>query len=947
MSRFSVRVLFTAVACALATAFVATQTPQAPQGDFLKRPPVVRQDPAVQQQLFLLQPGFTIDPVLTDPLIQDPVGVTFDGNGRMYVLEMRSYMQDADGSNSRAPISRISRHEDTDGDGVYDKHTVFVDNLVMPRVAFPLGDGELLVLETDNRDMYKYTDTNGDGVADKKELFYSGVGRVTNMEWQPGGLTWALDNWLYMTYNPFRLRIAPGGKILREETDPNGGQWWSAQDNYGKVWWVDGGGEIGPVNFQTPIVYGAFNVPDNFEPDFQVPWPAPGGISDMQGGLRRVRMPDGTLNHFTAASGPEIYRGDRLPPDLVGDLFFNEPVGRIVRRAKVVVTDGLTQLRNAYPKSEFIRSTDPLFRPVAIHNGPDGALYLVDMYTGIIQDSQWVNPGSYLRRKVEQYDLDKNHNFGRIWRISYDGIELDKTRPRMYSETAAQLVTHLEHPNGWWRDTAQKLLVLKQDKSVVPQLKTMVRSSNNQLARIHALWTLEGLGSLDAALVRELMKSPDPQIRIQAIRASETLYKARDKSFADDYKAMTRDADPNVVIQAMLTLNLQKVPGYQDIIRSTSETSIVRGIKEIGTQILKPSNSLGQRPSLSDRGAGGVNMSTEERRSMQRGDGIYRELCFTCHGPDGKGTPMGGATDGSTLAPPLSGSPRVQEHRDYIIQVLLNGLTGPIADKSYPGGIMVPMGSNSDEWIADVASYVRNSFGNQAMFVTPSQVAAVRKATTRKTPWTLPELEASVPARLTNTSQWKLTASHNAEAAANPVGSAGARWDSGAAQAPGMWFQIELPSPATVSEVQLDSAPPGGTYMVLTPPRGQTPNSATTQGSASRPTPTQSGGGGAPGGQTPMSVQDSGLRGQTPGRGRGRGGFAPPARGPVAYTLQVSMDGTTWGAPVAQGAGDTPTTIIAFPPAQAKFIRITQTGAATNNEFWGIQQLRVYGRAGH
>ena len=281
--------------------------------DFSPRPPVTRLDPAAQQKLFLLPPGYKIEPVLTDPLIEDPVGVTFDGNGRMYVLEMRSYMQDADGSNSRAPISRISRHEDTNGDGTFDKHTVFVDKMVMPRIAFPLGDGVILALETDNRDMYKYTDTDGDGVADKKELFYPGVGRVTNMEWQPGGLTWAMDNWLYMTYNPFRLRLAPDGKILREETDSNGGQWWSAQDNHGKMWWVDGGGEIGPVNFQAPIVYGAFNVKDNFEPDFQVPWPAPGGIADMQGGMRRVRMPDGTLNHFTAASGVEIYRGHRLP----------------------------------------------------------------------------------------------------------------------------------------------------------------------------------------------------------------------------------------------------------------------------------------------------------------------------------------------------------------------------------------------------------------------------------------------------------------------------------------------------------------------------------------------------------------------------------------------------------------------------------------------------------
>ena len=155
--------------------------------DFSPRPPVMRLDPADEQKLFLLPPGYKIEPVLTDPLIEDPVGVTFDGNGRMYVLEMRSYMQDADGSNSRAPISRISRHEDTDGDGKYDKHTVFVDKMVMPRIAFPLGDGVILALETDNRDMYKYTDTNGDGVSDKKELFYPGVGRVTNMEWQPGG----------------------------------------------------------------------------------------------------------------------------------------------------------------------------------------------------------------------------------------------------------------------------------------------------------------------------------------------------------------------------------------------------------------------------------------------------------------------------------------------------------------------------------------------------------------------------------------------------------------------------------------------------------------------------------------------------------------------------------------------------------------------------------------
>jgi mono/diheme cytochrome c family protein len=897
-----------------------------PGSDFLKRPAVVRQTPEAEQQMFLLPEGYHIENVLADPDIEDPVGVTFDGNGRMYVLEMRSYMRDAEGTGADEPVSRISRWEDTDGDGTYDKHTVFIDHLVMPRIAFPLRDGELLVLETNNRDLYKYTDTDGDGVADKKEVFYKDYGRVQNMEWQPGGMVWALDNWVYTTYNPFRLRLTSDGKILREETVPNGGQWGEAQDNHGKLWFVDGGGEIGPVNFQTPIVYGAFNVPDNFEPDFQAPWGAPGGISDMQGGMNRVRLPDGTLNHFTAAAGPAIYRGDRLPQDLVGDLLFEEPVGRIVRRAKVVVTDGLTQLRNAYPKSEFVRSTDPLFRPVNIVNAPDGTLYLMDMYTGIIQDAQFVGPGSYLRRKVAQYDLDQQHNWGRIWRITYDGMAPDRTQPRMYSETPAQLVAHLSHPNGWWRDTAQMLIVLSGDKSVVPTLQTMAKTSTNPLARIHALWTIEGLGALDAGLVRDLMKDADTNIRIQAIRASESLYKAGDKSFADDYRALLKDPNTDIVIQAMLTMNLQQVPDAKALIQATSQSSRVRGIREIGSQILKPGASLGQRPSLADTGAMNANMSVEDRRVLTHGQQIFGELCYSCHGADGKGAPIAGAADGATLAPPLAGSPRVTGHRDYIIKVLLHGLQGPVGGKDYNGGaVMVPMGANDDAWIADVASFVRKSFGNDASIVTPEQVAAVRKAdAARNAPWTSAELLPTVPSLVGNTDAWKLTASHNAAEAGNALGADYSRWDTGAPQQAGMWLQIELPQAVTVSEVQIDAAPPpipfGARFA-----RGGRDGRA---GAAGR---------GGAGGRAGAAG-----RGRAGGRGRG---FTPPppAAGPVGYRVQVSTDGRTWGSALAEGAGSDDTTIMTLSrPTSAKFIRITETGAATHGEVWSVGGLRVY-----
>ena len=208
---------------------------------------------------------------------------------------------------------------------------------------------------------------------------------------------------------------------------------------------------------------------------------------------------------------------------------------------------------------------------MSVHNAPDGTLYLADMYTGIIQDAQFV--GTYLRAKVQQYQLDKQHNWGRLWRITYTGMTPDRERPRMYSETAAAA-----RPPP----RASERLVARHGAEAAGAPAGQVRHPHaqddgglveNQLARIHALWTLEGLGGLDAGLAREIMKSPDPLLRIQAIRASESLYKAGDKTFATDYRAMTKDADPNVVIQAMLTLNLHRVPDSSALIRSTIDGS--------------------------------------------------------------------------------------------------------------------------------------------------------------------------------------------------------------------------------------------------------------------------------------------------------------------------------------------------------------------------------------
>ena len=884
--------------------------------DWSPKDPVLPRTPADEAKAFMLPAGYKMELVASDPDLIMPGAMEWDGNGRMFVVELRTYMLDADGKDKYKPISRISMWESTKGDGKYDKRTTFVDNLVLPRMVLPLDGNSILTNETETHDVVKWTDTNGDGVADKRELFYTGVGRPgSNLEHQQAGFIWGMDNWIYSTYNAFRFRWTPKG-ILREPTGANGGQWGLSQDSEGKMWFVDAGGERGPMNFQVPIHYGSFSLPDQTEAGFDVVWPAP-GIGDMQGGPGRIRMPVMNLNHFTATTGPEIVHGHRMPEDLQGDLLFTEPVGRLIRRAKIVKTDGLIQLRNAYPGTEFILSSDPLFRPVNIKTGPDGTIYIADMYQGIIQESNWTPRGSYLRAKVDQYGLDRINQFGRIWRLRYDGypaggpntpaspaILPDFTQPRMLSETPAQLIAHFNHPNAWWRNSAQRLLVLKQDKSVVPALQSVLQTSTNQLARFHALWTLEGLDALTVANVRTLLSDANARMRIQAIRASETLYKAGEKTLEADYRKALTDGDGEVVLQAALTMNVMKMPGAMAAIRPVVQASTHRAVKEIGGQLVARNGALNATGGGGRGGPAGPAVAPEVAASLERGGTIYGELCFACHGDDGRGAPLAGAEPGVTKAPSIEGASRITGHRDHIIKVLLHGLTGPVDGKTYTE-VMIPMGSNTDQWIADVASYVRGNFGNTAPPVTAADVARVRTATAaRRTSWTLAELAGTVPTLLEPAATWRVTASHAPEAAPRAFGLTvtgvpGQGWTTTVPQAAGMYLQVELPSIAQVSEIQLDT-----------------------------PTPMAGRGGFGGGG----------------GRGAAPGTPAPPlppagfARG---FQVQVSTDGTRWTT-VATGQGSQATSVVPFTPVRAKFVRINQTATTPDAPAWSVQRVRIY-----
>jgi mono/diheme cytochrome c family protein len=877
--------------------------------DFTKRDPLLPLSPEEQLKKFILQPGYRMELVLADPIVEEPAAITFDGNGRMFVLEIRGYMMDADANGQLDPIGRVSMHVDKDNDGVYDTHTVFADKLVFPRFATPFGKDTLLIKESNAQELWKYTDTNGDGVADRRELFDTGYGRLGNVEHQESHLTWGLDNWMYSTFNAFRVRWTPHG-VLREPTGAGGGQWGVVQDNDGKFWFQGGASGL-PGYWQFPVIYGNFGGGRGaavggapvMDPDLGIPWGAPVRIADMQGGLSATRMPDGSLRSTTAAAGGDVVRGHRMPADLQGDYLYGEVVGRIVRRVRPETRDGVTRIRNYYDGNEFIKSTDPYFRPVDQTTAPDGTVYITDLYHGIIQEATWSRPGTYLRARIEQYDLDKVIHKGRIWRLVYDGVRRDGSDalprdtavPRMHDETPAQLLAHLAHPNGWWRDTAQQLLVLKQDKTVVPQLQERLRVSTNLLEKFHVLWTLEGLDALDAATVRREMQSAEPRMRIQAIRASETLYKAGDRSFAADYGRFLNDQSVDVVIQALLTMNKWKVPGAVAAIETASKTNTSVGVQLVATGILNPAPAGG----FGGPGRGGAPTYTaDEQRVLDRGAQIYGELCFSCHGTDGYGAPRPGDNSGTTMAPRLAGSQRVNGHRDYVVKAVLHGMTGPIDGVTYTD-VMIPNQEHPDDWVAAVSSYVRNTFGNSAGLVSVADVRRVRAASpSRRTPWTVGELSASLPKLLISDDTWKLSASHNSEAA--PRALTMTSWNSQTAQAPGMWFQVELPQPVLVAEIQFTSTGAG---------RG--------------------GGGG-------------GGRGAAGAQGQPQAPPGPPPTGyPRAYKVETSLNGTTWTT-AAEGAGTGPATVITLRPARARFVRMTQTGAADSAPSWSIQQMRLF-----
>ncbi len=467
---------------------------------------------------FQVEPGLKIDLVASEPMVQDPVFISFDAKGRLWVVEMRGFMPDIDGKGERDPTGRISVLQDTDGDGVMDASTVYLDSLVMPRTLAVLSDGVLVVAE---EALWMTKDVDGDLHADSKTLIDPDYAGSTLPEHSGNGLWRGIDNWYYNAKSRFRYKAING--VFKRDSTEFRGQWGICHDDAGRLFynynWSQLHADLVPPNYlsrnknhtpTTGIDYGV-----TLERSVYPIRPTP---AVNRGYIPGILDEEKRLKEFTAACSPLVYRGTALPKEFYGNAFVCEPAGNLVKRNVIESNGLLLTAHDPHPGKEFLASADVRFRPVHLATGPDGALYVADMYRGLIQHGAYVTP--YLREQTLSQKLVLPIHYGRIYRI----VPRDWKPPEKADLSAASaqtLIGYLSNPDGWYRDVAQRLLVDRKDKSAVEPLEDLALNGTSELGKFHALWTLEGLNAGDPDLLFKALNDRSPLVKTAALRLLE------------------------------------------------------------------------------------------------------------------------------------------------------------------------------------------------------------------------------------------------------------------------------------------------------------------------------------------------------------------------------------------------------------------------------------------
>lgn len=544
---------------------------------------------SVQEALatFALPPGFRIECAASEPLVEDPVCMAFDGDGRIWVAEMLAYMPNVDGEGETEPIGRIAVLSDSDGDGVYDERTNFLEGLVLPRAILPYRDGALVI---EPPVLAFYRDTTGDGVADTHEVIAKGLGGIASPEHAINALRWSHDNWIQCSNHRLRFRETEEGWVTQRTN--GGGQWGMAFDEEGRAFFNTNSdalrGDLYSSHYavRNPNFGTAGGVNVRIASD-QSTWPSritPGVNRGYQGPTLRD---DFTLRNFTGACGPLIYLGGAFPDEFRGNAFVAEPCGNLVKRFTLHDKDELgLEARNPYEGREFLTSTDERFRPVNLYDGPDGALYVVDFYRGVLQHRLFVT--SWLRKQIVERGLEQPLGLGRIWRVVHEEMP-EQSTPEMSAASWTDMASYLGHESGWWRLRAQQLIVEdgEGDEDAIELCRQVVSEGEAPMGRVHALWSLAGIGGLDDELLVQALADADPRVLRAAVRCAETILSTGNEALLEAVAKHARSEDARLRHQVLLSLGQANTTGadglladllFEDASSKTARQAVLSGL---------------------------------------------------------------------------------------------------------------------------------------------------------------------------------------------------------------------------------------------------------------------------------------------------------------------------------------------------------------------------------
>jgi putative membrane-bound dehydrogenase-like protein len=549
----------------------------------LKITPVPPRSPKEEMATFRLPAGFHAELVAAEPNVIDPVAFAFDQDGKLYVAEMPGYPNGGLGT-GEIHSGRIKLLEDRDGDGFFEHGTTFADGLRFPMSIQPWKGGILVAVAPE---ILYLEATRGDGRADKVRRLYTGFG-LKNIQQMLNGLQWGLDNWVYgcAGLNPSEVHslekpdmplVDLRGRGVRFQPEVPGrlepvscgGQYGLAADDWER-WFTNTNNQhlrhiILPDHYlrrnpSLPVAEVTLDIPDHGAA-CKVYRISPFEGWRVERTRRRRESPDSKRypdtelvpgGYITSGCSPAVATTDLFPEAYRGNTFICDPANNLVHR-DILLPEGATfRAKRAEPDHEFLASTDNWFRPVYLAFGPDGALYIADFYREVIE-----TPLS-LPEDIKKAVNLQSRGRGRIWRIVPDSFRPGK-KPALGHATAAELVVHLADGNAWWRLTAQRLLIEKQDRSVVGALRKLARTSPAPLGRAHALWTLDGLRAMDAGLIEAALADGDAGVREQALRLAES-HVAANISLRAAVVALADDSSARVRFQLAFTLGEVHTP---------------------------------------------------------------------------------------------------------------------------------------------------------------------------------------------------------------------------------------------------------------------------------------------------------------------------------------------------------------------------------------------------